>query len=382
MVQVLNHFLLITLSVLLIKIIFLSYLYLKSNPIMKKILLLLIALTPLLLNAQITITSSHLPVAGQSFVDAVDDTYNAPILLGGANQNWNYTTLQNLEQDTTAFVSAATTPYGPTYFPSSNLAIHTPEDSLYLYITTNTNGLYIDGYYFYTSQAPFGQNAIPFSPSYLFIPTPFTYLDTQTSFYKYVIDIDTALPYLRFVHQVNQAIVGDGYGALQLPNATYSNTLRVKSTETTFDSLLADTIGNGTYFLIDPPTVSQLSSYYWLQAAQPVILLTLASDSLGFMCDRSSYVLSSTTSVQEPQPETKVNVNVYPNPASGLVNVSLLYEGTSNTVFRLFDLSGRVIRETSLEGIQQYGFYVNHLERGVYLWTIDDAGVQGKLVVE
>jgi hypothetical protein len=36
-------------------------------------------------------------------------------------------------------------------------------------------------------------------------------------------------------------------------------------------------------------------------------------------------------------------------------------------------MQGRVIREM-LEGIQQYGFYVNHLERGVYLWSIDDAG--------
>ncbi|MBK9319198.1 MAG: T9SS type A sorting domain-containing protein [Bacteroidetes bacterium] len=349
---------------------------------MKKNLLLLIGLSPLVLNAQITINSSHLPTVGHSFVDAIDDTYSAPILPGGANQNWNYTSLQNLDQDTTTFIAAATTPYGPSYYPSSNMAIHTPEDSLYLYVTTNTGGLYIDGYYFYTSQAPFGQNAISFSPSYLFIPTPFTYLDTQTSYYKYVIDIDTALPYIRFVHQVNQAFVGDGYGALQLPTATYPNTLRIKATETIIDSLLADTIGNGSYFMIDPPTVSQQSNYYWLQAAQPVILLTISADSLGTTGESSSYVLSSTTSVQEPQPETKANVNVYPNPAGGLVNVTLLKEGTSNTIFRLFDMQGRVIRETSLEGIQQYGFYVNHLERGVYLWSIDDAGAQGKLVVE
>lgn len=349
---------------------------------MKKLVLFSICLVPLLLQGQITINSSHLPVAGQVFVNAIDDTYNAPLLPGGASQTWNYTGLLNLDQDTTAFLNAAATPYGPSDFPSSNLAIHTPADSMYLYASTNTGGLSIDGYYFYTSSPPFGQNAIPFNPSYLFIPTPFTYLDTQSSYYKYVIDIDTALPYIRFVHQVNQAFVGDGYGTLQLPTATYANTLRIKATETIIDSLLADTTGNGTYFMIDPPSVTQLSNYYWVQAAQPILLLSIASDSLGVTGNNSSYNLASTTSVQEPSPVSTANVHIYPNPASGLVNVTLLKEGTSNTVFRLFDVQGRVIRETPLEGMRQYGFYVNQLERGVYLWTVDEAGAQGKLVVE
>ncbi len=348
---------------------------------MKKILFLLITLTPLLLNAQITITSSHLPFAGQTYVNANDDTYSATIPPGGANQTWNYTGLLNTELDTTAFLSAAATPYASS-FPGSNLAIYTMSDSLYLYLTTNTNGLYIDGYYFNNANPPFGQNAIPFNPSNLFVPTPFTYQDTRTNTYKYVIDIDSVLPHLRFVHHVEQSFLGDGYGTLQLPSATYNNTLRIKSTELQMDSLLFDTIGNGSYFLIDPPVVSQHSSFLWFRASQPSLLLNLASDSLGIIGENSSYLYASATSVQETPAQKATNVRVYPNPARDFVQVSLLKEGDRNTLFRLSDIQGRVIRETSLEGMSQYAFYVNHLSAGVYIWSVPALNAQGRLIVE
>ncbi len=348
---------------------------------MKKFLSALVFLIPALLKAQITITGSHLPFTGQTYINAEDDTYNAAIPAGGAAQTWNYTGLLSLDYDTVSFLNATNTPYGPSHYPSSNMAIHTPEDSMYIYISTNSGGLYLDGYYFYTSQPPFGQNAIPFTPSYLFIPTPFTYQDTRNSFYKYVIDIDTALPHIRFVHHVNLEYNGDGYGTLQLPGATYNNTLRIKHTETTIDSLLADTIGNGSYFLVDPPTLEQNSSYQWLQAAQPALLLTINSDSIGTTGQFSSYLSSSLTSVDDHTVTSAPGVSVFPNPASDFVRVDLPEPGGSDSFFRLCDMQGRLVRETALEGISGYGFWVNTLPAGVYMWNISGTVQCGRLVI-
>ena len=349
---------------------------------MKKILLLVLIIYSIQASAQITINSTHLPPAGQTWIEAVDEFYNAAITPGGANQTWNYVGLLTTSLDTTSLLTAASTPYGASDFPSSNLAIHQEEDSSYLYVTSNISGLYLDGYYFYTVEPPFGQNAISFAPTYRFVPTPFTYLDNYNSMYKYVIDIDTALPYIRFVHQVNISFLCDGYGTLQLPGVTHANTLRTKQTEIITDSLLADTAGNGIYFSFSPPSIEQNTLYRWFKGSQPTIVLTLEADSAGTQCSRSSYMYNwFTTSVGE-NPSATTTVHVFPNPTSNLVNVSLPQEGTKDEIFQLCDITGKVIRETPLKGMKQYSFYVNNLQSGVYLWTVNSLNASGKLVVE
>lgn len=348
---------------------------------MKKLLLLILLSKSAISFAQITVNSTHLPSAGQAWIEARDEFYNANITPGGASQTWNYTGLLTTVLDTNAFLSSASTPYA-SFFPASNLALNQTQDSMYLYATKNTTGMYLDGFYFYTATAPFGQNAIPFSPSYTFIPTPFTYLDSQTSYYKYVIDIDTALPYIRFVHYVDVSFLCDGYGALQLPGNTYPNTLRVKQVETSYDSLLADTVGAGNYFSFGPPTIEQNTTYRWFKNSHPTVLLTLESDSTGVACNQSSYLFSSfTTSVAE-NPTTEPQVSVFPNPASSTVNVLLPQEGKDGDVFRLMDINGKVIRETAMKGMKQYSFFVTGLESGIYVWSINSLAAQGKMVVK
>lgn len=349
---------------------------------MKKILFLFLLLTNQQVSAQITINSTHLPPAGQTRIEAIDEFYNAPITPGGANQTWNYSGLLTTSLDTTNLLSAASTPYAATNYPASNLAIHQEEDSAYFYISSNVSGFYLDGYYFYNAQPPFGQNKIPFAPAYRFIPTPFTYLDNYVSIYKYVIDIDTALPYIRLVHHVNIDFLCDGYGSLQLPGVTHPNTLRAKQTEVIIDSLFADTTGSGNYFSFAAPSLEQKISYRWFKGSQPSIILTLFADSAGTLCNQSNYLYNFfTTSVGE-NPSGVAKVNLFPNPAASLVNVSLPHEGTAKEVFQLYDITGKVIRETSLKGMKQYSFYVNNLHPGVYMWTVNSLNASGKLVID
>lgn len=349
---------------------------------MKKFLLLILLLSGQSANAQITINNTLFPSAGQTWIEAVDEFYSAPITPGGANQLWNYSGLFTTSLDTTNFLTSASTPFGSFNYPASNLAIQREEDSAYFFLTSNVSGLYLDGYYFYNTQPPFGQNKIPFSPAYRFIPAPFTYLTNYVSTYKYVIDIDTALPHIRIVHHVEVNFLCDGYGSLQLPGNTYPATLRAKQTEMAIDSLLADTVGNGSYFSVSPPTLEQKTSYRWFNGAQPFIILTLEADSAGTQCNRSSYLYNYfTTSVGENLPGVNT-VHVFPNPVRSLLNVSLPQEGTAKDVFQLYDVTGKVIRETSLKGIKQYSFYTDYLQRGVYFWTVNSLSVSGKLVVE
>jgi len=359
------------------------YIYIKKIIEMKKHLLLCLIVCSTTLSAQITINNSHLPIPGQTWINALDEFYTAAVTPGGANQTWNYSALLTTSFDTTVFLNAANTPYGASNFPSSTMAIHQPGDSMYLYLTTGANGLDLDGYYFYSLEPPFGQNAIPFVPANRFVPTPFTYQNTLNTFYRYVVDIDTALPYIRFIHYVDVSHNADGYGTLQLPGVTHTNTLRMKTVEVTYDSLMADTAGNGNYFLFNSPSVEQTTSYKWFRASNPSIVLTIDADSAGTMATQSSYLYNSfTTSIGETPASSGPIVNVFPNPANDRVNVILEKEGKLNHIFQLTDTRGRVIRETSLEGIQHYSFYVNNLESGVYLWKVTGLNEQGKLIVQ
>ena len=237
----------------------------------------------------------------------------------------------------------------------------------------------MNGVRYFGQAAPFGVSKVVFNPANLYLPTPFTYGNTQNSYYRFVVDVDTALPYFRLVHRVNQTFNGDGWGSLTLPNATYPNTLRVKNVQTVYDSLSTDVLGLGFYIPVSS-TASQTTNYYWLRTQQPAMVLSIVADSLGNNGVSADFFEGSAiTGLPDHTAQEKANVSVYPNPATELVTVSLPAPGTQQSVFRLTDVTGRVIRETSLEGILQYAFYVKNLEKGVYLWSVESSS--GRLIV-
>lgn len=355
---------------------------------MKKLILFVLLLNSALrLLAQPTITTAQLPYAGLAYINSVDSSFTASIPAGGAMQTWNFSTLLTQDDlDSIGFINASVTPY-VNDFPGANLAANSTTDSIYSYFITNANGFYFKGIYFYGSNLPFpvNINKLVFNPANLSVPTPFTYNNTLTSFYRFVLDVDTGgAPYLRIISRTNQAFVADGYGTVQLPSsASYSNCLRIKVTETTYDSVLVDALGFGIYIPFSN-SISQSTIYNFLRQAQPSLILSINADSLGTNGLSASWFQGTAiTSVSDQQTSTSPSaINVFPNPASDLVMITLPDAGKQNDIFRLFDLQGRVIRETSLEGMNQYGFYVSNLAAGTYMWTVSGREQSGKLIVK
>jgi len=302
-------------------------------------------------------------------------------------QTWNFSTsLTQDDLDSVGFISAAGTPY-VNDFPGSNLAANSISDSIYSYFISNANGFYFKGLYFYGNSIPFpvNINKLVFNPANLYVPTPFTYNNTLSSFYRFVVDVDTGgAPYLRVISRTNQTYLADGYGTVQLPGAvSYSNCLRRKTTETKYASILVDALGIGFYLPVSN-SVSQSTIYNFLRQAQPSLILSINADSLGTTGVSASWFQGTAITSVSDQPDANISaaINVYPNPANDLVMVNLPDVGGQNDVFLLLDLQGRVIRETSLEGMNQYGFYVNNLAPGTYIWKIQGREESGRLVVQ
>lgn len=348
---------------------------------MKKILLIALLLFPCFLRAQITINQSAFPVAGTTYVNATDTAYSAAITAGGASQTWNYSSLLNTRQDTSGWVAASSTPYAST-FPSSTLASFSAKDSMYSYFSGNSTGFYADGFYSYASGGLIaGQTSVQFSPSYLYIPTPFTYNNTRITYTRLQIDVDTGIPYLRLIERINLNFLCDGYGTLNLPNASYSNTIRIKDIETTYDTLKADPTGTGLFYATVNTSASQTTNYRWVRATNPALLLTIQADSLGTTATQSSYFKSTATGINTITKSE--NTIVYPNPANDYLQFNLPETAAEGTLISIYNLEGKLIRQTNISGLDAYGFYVTKMEAGSYIYTIENQNSkqQGRFVV-
>ena len=348
---------------------------------MKKLLLTCLISFPFLLKAQITVNQSAFPVAGTTYVNATDTAYSAAITAGGVAQTWNYAGLLNARQDTSAWVAASSTPYAAT-FPTSTLATFSAKDSAYAYFNGNSSGFFANGFYSYATNGFIaGQSSVTFSPSYLYIPVPFTYNNTRIAYTRIQVDIDTALPYYRFIHRINQNMICDGYGSLALPSASYPNTIRIKDVETAYDTLAVDPLGLGFYVTANT-SASQITYYRWLRSTNPALLLTINADSLGTTATQSSYFMSSGATGINTINKTK-NIIVYPNPATEYIQFNLPETTEEGTILTIYSSDGKVIRETIISGVDAYGFYVSKMEAGSYIYTITNQRnkLQGRFVV-
>ena len=94
--------------------------------------------------AQITVTDTDLVGIGDVIFQAYDSVPGQAINTGntGANQSWDFSTLQVTELDTTTIISPIGTPYASIH-PTANLCIK--NDNEYYYINKNASGIGIVG---------------------------------------------------------------------------------------------------------------------------------------------------------------------------------------------------------------------------------------------
>ena len=351
---------------------------------MKKIYLALtfILCLSVLSRAQITITSADLPAAGLAFTTAHDDNYVAHIPAGGASQTWNYSGLLNTYVDTVAFISAAGTPWA-SQVPSANLAIFSPSTGNYSYFTSSSTGFYQNG----GSDTGVTGGFAAYNPPYLFIPTPFTYNNTRTSTARVqiittVYDSTFGLINVKIVHHIQSSFLCDGWGTLILPNATYSNTLRVKVTEHNTDSLFADLTGLGFYtFILDDS--SQAINYRWVGHGPAAYLLGIDADSLGTTSVSSEYLLNSVVLGTENLASGHSQIRVYPNPASG--NVNFRWSSNLNpAALTVYNQMGQEVLKAEMSGMDKLEIPVSSLPNGIYSYQLkmDDGNFEkGKFIV-
>ena len=354
---------------------------------MKKILLSFLLFSSIsVLNAQITINSTHVVDAGVDVIQA-HDTIPTGVTIGssGANQTWDLSAvLDDNGQDTSKFRNAAGYPRAAD-FPLANLVlIDTKEDSSWIYLTKNALGLAVLG----IAQIQDGDtNSTEFATTILTFPssmgTNFGGTPVNAELYSFPVGFDPdaggPAPFIDSVKVTHSATLTsniDAWGNVITPFGTFAS-LRQIVTEETIDSTFIKS--GGIWSLVDSYTAGLVSltpiaydttrtARWWTDDANskfPLVEMDYESD--GTVNNVDWQKSSPTLNVKELA--SSVTVEIYPNPAKEFVSISSPHEG--NKVISIVDITGKRMFEQAYRG-NKINVSTQRYSNGIYFYNIQD----------
>lgn len=268
--------------------------------------------------AQITITNTDMPSPGDiiRFSTASNNT-TVNLAQNGANQTWDFSSLQPTGQSLDTFLSVTSTPitYLFAFGLNSNLAARGIQLSSIGFLPV------ADAYSFYNKGATaFRQKGFGAEVNGLPIPVPYTndddiytfplsFGDLDTSDSDYAISIPGQGSASGNQRRINNV---DGWGSVITPYGTFS-ALRVVSTLTGEDSLYLDTLGFG--LNLPRPLTKE---YKWLANGQDIPVLQINTTTNNFGVETVSLIkYRDSLRVFASLPEISVlssPLRLFPNP--------------------------------------------------------------------
>lgn len=340
---------------------------------------------------QITITTSAIPVAGDTFrfsnaqiTPAIDPVPTGP------NFVWDFSFLTPISQDIDTFRSVTST--GATYAIyfadvsfNSNRSNQAKKGTLGVPNVPIGGGVSISDVvaFYYKSNTLYQQTGlgatingigvpIGFSNKDVIYRFPMNFGDTDTSASDYSVSIPNLGYYGHDQVRISEV---DGWGTLTTPYGTF-NTLRLKSSVTGNDTLFLDTLGFGFQFQSPPRT-----EYKWLGTTKSIPLLEIVTSSgpFGGAQQVTSVIfrdsIRSFTGINEDELSIG-QMNVFPNPVSDWVTISLDSRIDGRAEAFLISPDGRIVREIWSGDLYTGSNIINcdvsraHLAAGCYLLEI------------
>lgn len=342
---------------------------------MKLQLLIVGALFSCGLHAQITITSSDMPVAGDSVrLSYALGTGNADHTLTGTNYLWDFSSLAPIAQERIDFNAPSAFPFA---FMSDIAVTNYSPDSLPGIGTIPSE--FTD--YYKRSNSSYRQIGISFEFSQLIsfpIPVIFSAGDTVYRFPLNYGNIDScdaaygfAIPGLGYVgqdrHRVNTV---DGWGTLITPLDTY-NVVRVRSVVNAIDTISLDTTNQSGFTIVRPTEVQ----YKWLANGMmlPVLEVDCQIIANAEVVTNVAYQdtlidgLFQVTIQETVDPSSPL---VYPNPASGQLNVSIPCTKSDAIEIVLYNVQGQIISTDWKRSENVYYIDTENIASGFYLLKV------------
>jgi hypothetical protein len=305
--------------------------------------------------AQITIASSDIASAGDTFrISNAQIIPSIDPIPTGANFTWDFSFLQPVSQniDSTLSVSSAGANYALFFADlsfNSNRSNQARKGELALTNIPIGGGVTISDVYnfYFKTTSEFRQTGIGATINSIDVPIafnnkdviyrfPMNYGDTDTSYSDYNISIPNLGYYGHDQERISEV---DGWGTLITPYGTF-NTLRIKSEITGNDTLFADTLGFG--FSFPSPAVTE---YKWLadQSGIPILQINATQGPGGSTITSVVYrdSIRYTGIGDDPSGINITDMNIYPNPGNGQFEIQLELVNSENIAISVYTVEGR-----------------------------------------
>ena len=364
---------------------------------MKKLLLILFSTFFTLASfGQITVTDTDVVSIGDIFYLSETNSIGSLINpgLSGPNQNWNFSSLQVVNIETSECINPNGTPHH-LYYPNSNLCIKESGD--YLYFNKSS-----------TKVEFLGEGDSIFQEPIVVLPLPLTYGSTYTDGPIMMLDSVIGGPVVNIMlasqgitaqmlsggaaHTVDTINIKvdfltdfdvDAWGAMTIPMGTF-DCLRLKIERTSNSQIMAfcsDTItgtGSGWYPLQFPDIEQEITNQWWSDNVNTRFALAeMQVDSIGSI-DGNIRFLHNTASNME---ETGIpfSIKIYPVPA----NYELTIEaGNAKVNYKMYDITGSKVLENNFSNSTKLD--LSQLAKGSYFLdiTTKNKTVRKKVVIE
>ncbi len=311
---------------------------------MKKIILLAFIFCAISSKAQTTITSSILPVLGDSISMALDTAlrYEGN---SGANITWNFSNLKSVYKFKRYNVLPGSTPYSG-LFPASTLARTDYLGTVYTYWKNSSTA---SAYYGFVEPGVVDQS----------FKTPITYYKFPINYNDNFTDTFTAVTNPGAITGKGKySFKADAWGTLTLPNKTVNNTLRTKSVIYIGDSSIN--------------SYSLTTEYAWYQNGHKEPLLLISKVIVNKILTRKFVMFDYSNTIGIQVIYVVNSVKLFPNPATQSLSVSFdksIFKG--GVSIRVFDLAGKKVFQSSTEIFTSlYDLDLTAFDSGTYLLEI------------
>ncbi|MEO6902644.1 MAG: T9SS type A sorting domain-containing protein [Bacteroidia bacterium] len=351
---------------------------------MKFLLVLASFVTALSLKAQLVITAADMPNPNDSiYIGVTYSIDSAYLVYTGAGVKWDFSTLKKKKNRYEVF---AAPPFKSPYNFLFNFFNTSYGKDNYTLKGSPIKGITIEAAYdfFKKSATQYKQigaaytiNGIPL-PFYYSQPDiiynfPMKYLNVDSCDYKFGLQVPSLGYFSQSGHRVNNV---DGWGELKTPYGTFQ-TLRIKSTIATVDTIYLDTLSAGTT-IVRPLRYE----YKWFTNNMKIPVLQVDASQIGkeILVTSVEYIDKK---ISPPLGLKKDNLNnfslqVYPNPAQHFLNINCFITNTAETKIYLTDVMGKTILSISknklLQGEQYFSVNTSTIANGIYFLNITSTG--------
>ncbi len=362
------------------------------------------------LTAQITLTNSYFPNAGDSLVVsnvAPQFLTTARVTAGGANQTWDYTALRYLNTPTvrqvSKFLDAATDTAAIRLFPGVDLVVkaNATQTACYNKTTTRFELMGFNG----AATAGLGLPLVAaYTPTVLERRAPLVYNNIRTTTRSaFLIPFSSSIipdsflaifpirpDSLRIDFATTRTDQTDAWGTLRIANAPNAFDVlrdkRVEITETKIDakfgrlwidvtSIIFVGTANG-----NPSRDTTTSYYFWSNTAkEPILVLTAnARDSI---TNGQIKYFPIRTDVGDLAATPSVALQLYPNPANDVLQLHFEQATSAPYHAQIVDISGKVHAQQTLDNhLTDASLPITQLPKGVYFLVLRNP-IDGQVAV-